>query len=90
MSIITQTVNYIRESNKETLAEYIAEEVISLENNIETAKIQIANQQKRIDALTAIDFTDKEAIRSLLRGSPLVLINGKQYNIIELVNSLPT
>lgn len=91
MTIIANTVGYIRESNKEVLADYIAEEVLSLENEIAVANRQIANRQTRIDALMAIDFTDKEKLRDLVlgRANPIATINGKQYDINLLINSLP-
>lgn len=91
MTIIANTVGYIREGNKEVLADYIAEEVLSLENDIATANRQIANRQARIDALMALDFTDKEKLRDLVlgRANPIATINGKQYDISALINSLP-
>lgn len=91
MTIIANTVNYIREGNKEVLADYIAEEILCLENDIAVANRQIANRQARIDALMALDFTDKDKMRELLTGraTPIALINGKQYDISLLINSLP-
>lgn len=91
MTLIANTVTYLREGNKEVLADYIAEEVLSLENDIAGANRQIANRQTRIDALMALDFTDKAKVRDLLAGraSPVAIINGKQYDISLLINSLP-
>jgi hypothetical protein len=91
MTIIANTVNYIREGNKEVLADYIAEEILCLENDIAVANRQIANRQTRIDALMALDFTDKDKMRELLTGraTPIALINGKQYDISLLISSVP-
>ena len=91
MTIIANTVNYIREGNKEILADYIAEEILSLENDVDTANRKIINLQTRIDALMALDFTDKDKMRELLTGRvvSIALINGKQYDISLLISSLP-